>query len=267
MPRRAFRMGITGTALILLLSHAALARDPWPRPTISIIIDDIGYRHMDDQRALDLPGPVAYAVMPRAPFAEMMSALAAKNGKEVLVHMPMEPDAMRHNEFLGPGALTTHMGRDEFLRTVEFNLRSVPGAVGVNNHMGSLLTQSPMQMEWLMDFLKARNHFYVDSMTSHLSIAGTMAELKELPILRRDVFLDNAQDAPDIQNQFDELIRVARRRGRAIAIGHPHPETIAVLQRRLRELDAYGVTLVSLRHMLQQSTPRFIPVAQSLSGR
>jgi len=267
MPRRAFRMGIAGAVLFILLAPAALAQDPWSQPVIGIIIDDIGYRHVDDQRALELPGPVAYAVMPHAPFAEMMSELAVKNGKEVLVHMPMEPDRMRQNEFLGPGALTTGMGRDEFLRTVDFNLRSVPGAIGVNNHMGSLLTRSPKQMEWLMDSLKTRDKFYVDSMTSPLSVAGTMAELKDIPSLRRDVFLDNAQDAPDIQNQFDELIRVARRRGRAIAIGHPHPETIAVLQRRLRELDAYGVTLVSLQHMLNAPTARVIPVAHPVPAR
>lgn len=271
MPRRVLRRGIGGVAFLLLLSRAALALDPWPRPVIGIIIDDIGYRHVDDQRALELPGPVAYAILPHAPFAERMSVLATQRGKEVLVHMPMEPDALRQNEFLGPGALTSRMNRDEFLRTVESNLRSLPGAIGVSNHMGSLLTRYSMQMEWLMDMLKTRNQFYVDSMTSHRSLAGTMAELKNVPSLRRDVFLDNAQDAPDIQNQFDELIRVARRRGWALAIGHPHPETVAVLHRRLGELDASGVTLVSLRHMLAHaaahSAARPIPVAQTTPAR
>lgn len=263
MIRHAIRMSVTGAALFTLFLSTAMAQDPWPRPAISIIIDDIGYRHTDDQRALDLPGPVAYAIMPHAPFAAIMSELAAKNGKEILVHLPMEADEARQNEFLGPGALTSHMNRDEFLRTLDLNLQSVPGAIGVNNHMGSLLTSRPAQMEWLMDSLRMHNKFYVDSMTSNQSIAGAVALLKDVPNLRRDVFLDNDQDAPDIQNQFDELINVARRHGRAIAIGHPHPETIAVLERRLRELDAYGVTLISLQQMLAAHSAHSMPLAQS----
>ena len=263
MIRLAIRMFLTGAALCTLFPSTAMAQDAVSRPAISIIIDDIGYRHSGDQRALDLPGPVAYAIMPHAPFARIMSDLAAKNGKEVLVHLPMEADEARQNEFLGPGALMSGMGRDEFLRTLDLNLRSVPGAIGVNNHMGSLLTRRPAQMEWLMDSLRVHNKFYVDSMTSNQSIASAVALLKDVPNLRRDVFLDNEHDAGDIQTQFDELINVARRRGRALAIGHPHPETIAVLENRLRELDAYGVTLVSLTQMLAVHTAHTMPLAQS----
>lgn len=250
MQTLAIRLFITGAGMLVLLAASVQAREPRPYPSISIIIDDIGYRNGADQRALELPGPVAYAIMPSAPFAGRMLDLAARNGKEVLVHLPMEAMEARHNRFLGPGALTTGMSQEEFLRTVETNLRSVPGAIGVNNHMGSLLTRQPAQMGWLMDSLKVHDKFYVDSVTSNRSIAGTVAMLKAVPSLSRDVFLDNHHDARDIQLQFDKLISVARRKGRAIAIGHPHPETIAVLNRRLRELGADGVTQLSLRQML-----------------
>jgi len=126
----------------------------------------------------------------------------------------------------------------------------VPHAIGVNNHMGSLLTRYPGHMSWLMKSLKSHNKFYVDSVTSSHSVAGHVAKGLQLPYLRRDVFLDNVQIDSDIEFQFEELIRIAKRNGLAVAIGHPYPETIAVLSKNLLLLDKYGVKLVSPKQML-----------------
>jgi len=250
---------------LLLLAAAAPANsaEPATAPVIAIIIDDVGYRHREDREALDLPGPIAYAILPHSPHAGEMSALARRLGKDVLLHLPMEAAEPEQNRFLGPGGLMLDMGREEFMATLGRNFGSVPDAIGVNNHMGSLLTKHTGRMEWLMEYLKSEHKFYVDSMTSNMSVAGAVAVRSQVPNLSRDVFLDNRQDAGDIRGQFRELVDAARRKGTALAIGHPHPETIAVLRQELAELDRYGVELVGLRElMLEANAPaRAIPAS------
>lgn len=236
-------------ALLLIAAVPAGAEEP-RTPVIAIIIDDLGYRHRHDLEALRLPGPVAFAILPHSPHAEEMSALARRDGKDVLLHLPMEAVKAEQNRFLGPGGLMLDMDHAEFLDTLQQNFRSVPDAIGVNNHMGSLLTKHAGRMEWLMEYLKSNGKFYVDSMTSNMSVAGTVAARTKVPSLSRDVFLDNHQDAQDIRIQFRELIDTAHRKGAALAIGHPHPETIAVLREELARLAAYRVELVGLRQLL-----------------
>lgn len=243
---------VFGLAVSLLL-QTAMAEDG-KQPLISIIIDDIGYRLHEDLRAIGLPGQVAYAIMPHSPHARKMSALANSLGKDVLVHMPMQATEDEKNEFLGPGALTLQMTREEFDRTLELGLRSIPHAIGVNNHMGSLLTRHPGHMEWLMESLKIHRKFYIDSVTSNQSVAASIAREVKLPYLSRDVFLDNVQSDKAIQKQFDELVKIARKKGVAIAIGHPHPETLTVLSRNLLLLDTTGVKLISPKQMLKLKT-------------
>ena len=188
--------------------------------------------------------------MPHSPHAGQMSSLANELGKDVLLHLPMQATSDDKNRFLGPGALTLQMTHSEFMEVLDSSLRSVPHASGVNNHMGSLLTRHPGHMTWLMESLKSRNKFYLDSVTSNQSVAGNVAREMAVPNLRRDVFLDNIQSDEEIEVQFNELINIAKRKGYAVAIGHPYPETMSVLSRKLLLLDSYGVTLVSPREML-----------------
>lgn len=225
-------------------------------PEISIIIDDIGYRLHDDRRAMALPGSLAYAIMPMSPHAKMMSRLATEHGKTVLLHLPMQAINTDKNRFLGPGALKLGMSQERFIKTLNTDLRSLPDAIGVNNHMGSLLTQYQGQMEWLMKALHNDKKFYIDSMTIHGSIAGTIARENRVPCLRRDVFLDNKLNPAYIKHQFEHLAELAKLKGTAVAIGHPHPQTIRVLMQVLSELDRYGVVLVSLPDMLKDHANR-----------
>jgi uncharacterized protein len=233
----------------LLFVNTVMALDD-EVPAIIIIIDDIGYRTREDLRAIGLPGQVAYAIMPHSPNARKMSALANEMGKDVLLHMPMQAIEENKNKFLGPGALTLKMTHAEFIQTLDNSLRSVPHASGVNNHMGSLLTRHPGHMNWLMASLKVRKKFYLDSVTSSHSVASNVAKKLQLPYLRRDVFLDNVQSNIEIQQQFNELISIAKRKGVAVAIGHPYPETVTVLSKNLLLLDRHGVELISPRQML-----------------
>ena len=246
---------VTITLLFIFLSvltpALSAAKEPVHPPVISIIIDDIGYRIREDVRAIAIPGPVAYAIMPHSPYARKMSRLASQNGKLVLLHLPMEAVMQEKNRFLGPGALWLDMTREQFMLTLNIDLNSLPEAVGVNNHEGSLLTRHTGHMEWLMDGLQKHRKFFIDSVTSEQSVASRVAMEKSVPYLRRDVFLDNERNETYIKSQLAELIRVARNNGKAIGIGHPHPETIEVLIRELQKLDQYGVVLVSLTDLLQ----------------
>ncbi len=219
-------------------------------PVISIIIDDIGYRNIDDTNALSLPGPVTYAIMPHAPHSVKLSNIANQTGKTVILHLPMEAMEPDKNKYLGPGALRVDMKESQFISTLSANLDAIPNIIGVNNHMGSLLTSQQEHMEWLMEYLFLKKIIFIDSVTSSHAITSNMAKLNNVPYLKRDVFLDNKKNKSYINAQFLELIKVAKRKGSAIAIGHPHPETIEVLSNNLIDLDRFGVKMVSLMEIL-----------------
>lgn len=212
---------------------------------ISIIIDDLGYRLHDDLRAVALPGPVVCAIMPHAPHSTEIAHLAHKQGKDIILHQPLE--ALRKNQFLGPGALKLEMTEQEFTKTFESNIKSVPNLIGINNHMGSLLTQHPGHMSWLMKSIKNHHLIFVDSVTSDNSVAAMIAHEKNIPYLERDIFFDNVQSTQAIQSQFNKLLKIARIRGTAIGIGHPYPETMDVLTRAIQGLKGSNIKLVSLK--------------------
>jgi polysaccharide deacetylase 2 family uncharacterized protein YibQ len=221
-------------------------------PTISILIDDLGYKFKEDIRALALPGPVAYAILPHGPHTEKMSQIAFNKGKDILLHQPMQAEVMDKNEYLGPGALTLNMTRKDFLETLDINMLAVPNLIGVNNHMGSLLTRHPGHMQWLMERIKSKGQFYVDSLTSEESVAARLAKENKVPYLTRDIFLDHKQDRASIRKQFKELIKIAKRNGSALGIGHPHISTIEVLSQVLQDVEKYGVKLVSIKSLLHK---------------
>lgn len=220
-------------------------------PVIAIIIDDLGDRLPEGEQAIALPGPVACAFLPHTPYAASLARRAAEAGKEVLLHLPLQ--AVDHNYLLGPGALTLDESERQFRVTLRRDLASIPQVQGVNNHMGSLLTRHPGAMGWLMSELAAHGGlFFVDSYTTVQSVALQLADENNIPAARRDVFLDNDTAPEAIRFQFERLLTIARRQGHAIAIGHPHPTTLAVLAEELARLPETGVTLVPVRTLIQQ---------------
>lgn len=234
------------------------------QPRISLIIDDIGYRLNDDRRAIALPGPLAYAVLPHTPYARRMATLAFSLDKDILVHLPME--ALHANHLLGPGALTRNMDETEFTETIYQNIDSIPHAIGISNHMGSLLTTSYQAMRWLMRTINSTGLFYMDSFTVADSVADESALQYRVPYLRRDVFLDDTPEPAVIRARFQELIQMARDQGSAIGIGHPHPQTIDTLAELLPELQRSDVQLISIREMLELRS-REVVTWQSSSSR
>ena len=160
-------------ALSLGLTEMALAQSvdsPEELPAISIIIDDLGYRRLDGLRAIELPGPIAYAILPHTPFATRLAGIAFQLDKEVLLHVPMQSNVV--DKALGPGALTNGMSRRQLQSVLEAGLAAVPHVSGINNHMGSALTREARPMAWIMEWMRRSGDLYfVDSFTSSDSVA------------------------------------------------------------------------------------------------
>lgn len=234
---------------VVLASAVAAAESPPPLPAVAIVIDDLGNRHDLDDRVVALPGPVTCAFLPHTPYAARLARRAHAAGKEVMLHLPMQSvEGLR----LGPGALTLHMTQTEFLRSLRASLASVPYVSGVNNHMGSLLTRHPGHMDWLMQALHANGSLYfVDSRTTRATVAQMVAGEDGVPNTRRDVFLDNVAEDSAIVARVHELIAKARHHGAALAIGHPYPATVRVLERVLPLLRQARVRLVPVSELIR----------------
>lgn len=219
------------------------------RPVISIIIDDLGARRDYGMAAVQLPGPIACAFLPHYPYTVILARRAHSYNKEVLLHLPMQSVG---DDPLGPGGLRLEMTETEFVRELQNDLESVPHVQGINNHMGSLLTRHPGHMLWLMQQMnRTGNLFFVDSRTTRSTIAHKVANEMGVPNMERDVFLDHDRDAESIARQYDELLETARRKGTALAIGHPYEGTLKMLAQRLPELEAEGIRLVSVAEMIK----------------
>ncbi|GEM_PF-3581742 len=229
-------------------------------PAISIIIDDIGYSREIGAQLLDLPRPVTLSILPHSPHGAALAQRAQRSGHEIMLHLPMESSIGADS---GPGTLASGMSGEQFERTLLDNLRAIPGISGVNNHMGSLLTSRRDAMQQLMDGIAAHGElFFVDSRTAIGTVAEDTARRFGIPSTRRDVFLDNLQEVAAIDRQFDKLLERARRNGYALAIGHPYPETLAVLQRRLPQLR--GIRLIRVDQQIAERPPSasVAPLAQ-----
>ncbi len=231
------------TSLLLVLAGAAAAEPP----TLVIIIDDLGYELDAGEKAAALPGKVNLAILPHTPNGAAIARLGMTAGKEVMLHAPMSNVRKKP---LGKGALTESMHEDELRHTLARSLDSTPGVRGINNHMGSLLTSRSEPMGWVMEELARRGLYYVDSRTTPATVAADMAAQRGVPSLSRNVFLDNEIDAAAIHFKFKELLAIADAEGIAIAIGHPHEETLGYLKRQLPRLARRGYQLKLVSEVL-----------------
>jgi hypothetical protein len=167
--------------------------------------------------------------------------LAHQQGKEIILHMPMQSMLGEAPE---EGVLDVDMEENVVIETLRKSIRQVPFAVGMNNHQGSLLTRHPGHMTWVMKEMKKQQLFFVDSCTSKQSVVEGIAREQGVPVLRRNVFLDHKVDLASIRIEFDRLIGLAKKNGHATGIGHPHPETLTVLREMLPQLSALNIEVV-----------------------
>ncbi len=204
-------------------------------PQVAIIIDDLGYDRKLAEKLCELNAVFTFSILPFSPFQDSIANLSKARGLEIMLHLPMEPiEYPAVNP--GPGTLLTSMTPDQLIHQLKENLKAVPYIKGVNNHMGSKMTAESSQMYQIFSVLKERNLYFIDSRTTSQTLCKSSARLFQIPFAQRDVFLDHLQDAEFIHRQIKELVRIARRNGYAVGIGHPHLITYNILREMLPEL-------------------------------
>jgi polysaccharide deacetylase 2 family uncharacterized protein YibQ len=217
---------------------------------VALVIDDLGH-DVDDLRPLAALGvPVTYSVLPFEDETPQVVAALRQRRAEILLHLPMEP---KNGQNPGPGALLQGMSDGELREKTEAALKAVPGAVGVNNHMGSLLSSEEGPMNAVLGVLAARGLFFLDSRTSAESVGYKVAIGLGVPAAERQVFLDGDPSPAAIHAQFQRLLNLARTKGAAIAIGHPNPETLAALTREVPKAVAEGYEFVPVSYLLTRA--------------
>lgn len=230
-----------------IVSALALA-SPVYAGKLAIVIDDFGYRPHTENQVLAMPQAISVAVLPNAPHAHEMATKAHNSGHQVLIHLPMAPLSKQPLE---KDTLRPDMSSDEIERIIRDAYNKVPFAVGLNNHMGSAMTSSLFGMQKVMQALERYNLFFLDSVTIGNSQAMRAAQGTGVKVIKRKVFLDDTQNEADIRVQFNRAVQLARRNGSAIAIGHPHPSTVRVLQQMLPTLPS-DITLVRPGDLLNE---------------
>jgi len=216
-------------------------------PVMAIVIDDLGDSAVFAKALLDLDFPVTLAIMPYRTRSPKVAEAAVAEGAEVILHQPMEPLAYPKTD-PGQGALFVGMAPGKIASVLERNLAQVPGADGVNNHMGSKFTQDYAGMAEVMSFLAGRGMFFLDSVTSAGGAAPAAAKKEGAPMVSRNVFLDNSRSPNAIAGQLAAAQEIAKSRGQAVAIGHPYKETLAALRWWASHRDP-AVRLVYLRDL------------------
>jgi polysaccharide deacetylase 2 family uncharacterized protein YibQ len=202
---------------------------------MALIIDDIGYDQEMAMALYALEPNISFSILPWSPHGRGIAEILKDRGALVMLHLPMEP-VQYPDVDPGPGALLAGMSPDVLIAQLEKNLDEVPGAAGVNNHMGSRLTTEATQMYQVFSILRKRNLFFVDSMTARDSQCRAAARLLQVRFGERDVFLDNIQEQGYITGQFAQLKKIAQKHGRAIGIGHPYPATLETLKVELPKI-------------------------------
>lgn len=235
------------------LLFAAVAFNTFAAPAkLAIVIDDFGYRKHNEEQILRMSSAISVAVLPNAPLSREMAQKAYQSGHEILIHMPMAPLSKQPLE---RDTLRPTMSKEEIRKIIAQAIHNVPHAKGMNNHMGSAMTSDLAAMKLVMQTLSHYQLYFLDSMTIGSSKSTQAAEGTSVQVVKRKVFLDDDQSENAVRQQFNIAVKMAQKNGSAIAIGHPHPSTIKVLQQMLPQLPT-DVILVPVSALLP-SAPHY----------
>jgi len=221
-------------------------------PRVAIIIDDMGMNSAIAKEFAQLSFPLTFSIFPYAPHALEVAKLFHESGQQIMLHVPMEPHGYPDVD-PGPGALLDSMNDQQLLFRFSEELTTIPGIVGINNHMGSRLTENKHIMALFMNYLRDKPLFFIDSRTTAGTVAFDEAIKAGIPAGQRDVFLDNVRDEQYILAQLRKLIALARIKKTAVGIGHPYPETVAALQRAGELIRESRVAIVPVSTLIDKN--------------
>ena len=212
------------------------------RGMVAIVIDDLGMDRRRTREVISLPGPLTLSFLTYADDLPKQTAVGRKAGHELMLHVAMEPSSKTVDP--GRNVLLTSLDADENRRRLDWGLGRFSGYVGINNHMGSKFTADSKGMTVVMKDLAARGLLFLDSRTGPKTVGRSVAERFGVPVVERNIFLDNVNEVPAVLDRLAEVERIARKTGFAIAIGHPRDATIEALSGWLPALDGMGLVLV-----------------------
>jgi polysaccharide deacetylase 2 family uncharacterized protein YibQ len=218
------------------------------QPRIALIIDDIGRATYQASQFLELGVPITFAILPRLQKTHKLAEEIHSQGHEIMLHQPMEPYESDIDP--GPGALYVGDALNKIDRIMMENISGVPFAQGVNNHMGSRFTSCEKEMNEVLQVVKNKGFFFVDSLTTSHSAAYSTAKKLEVTAARRHIFMDNCLEEAAILSQLEKLKGIAMKNGYAIGIGHPFPETAKAVERFLGTLRNSPFNLVHISQVL-----------------
>jgi polysaccharide deacetylase 2 family uncharacterized protein YibQ len=211
------------------------------RPKIAVILDDWGYNKKGLPYLERIKYPFTAAVLPGLAYSNLSAETAHKNNKAVMLHLPMQPQKNLPRE---KRMILASMSAGEVKFVVDSLTSEIPYFTGINNHQGSLVTEDKRIMDIVLEEIKGRNLFFIDSLTSSKSIASTEAARLDVPAGKRDVFIDNQKELEYNEKQISELKQTAKKRGYAIGIGHDDIVTLQALEKNMPLLEAEGFEFV-----------------------
>ncbi len=236
------------------LSQRRAAKRPaikkvYPNPRVAIVLDDFGYNNENLAALFEMGIPVTFSVLPNLKYSSTISRAARSKGYEVILHLPLEPHRKNVKEEVN--TINSRLPESEILARLDSDIKSVPGLVGVSNHMGSQSTEDPKLMGIILRALEARRLFFLDSMTASKSVCEEAAKEAGVKFAKRSVFLDNTPGADKIRDQIYLLEQRAFATGAAIAIGHDKKVTVKVLSEELPALAREGVRFVTVAELVK----------------
>jgi polysaccharide deacetylase 2 family uncharacterized protein YibQ len=216
---------------------------------IAIVIDDWGYSTKNCQYLREIKSPISVAVLPDLPHSGDVMQCAHEAGKEIMLHLPMEA----HNnsdEYPPDYLLKTNMSPIKVDHLLSNILDKMPLVAGVNNHMGSKATEDKIMMSTVFKQLKHRGLFFMDSRVTSKSVCAPLARQSGVPFASRDVFLDNVNESTAVQKRLADLVKIAKKRGKALAIGHDRALTLQVIQESVPTFKDQGIELVTVKEYI-----------------
>jgi hypothetical protein len=218
-------------------------------PKVAFIIDDLGYETEVAKKMMELEFPIALSILPFLQYSEFIAEEGRKNNREIMLHLPMEPNNSDADP--GPGVIKSYMSEEEIRQAVRDCILNFSHVIGVNNHMGSKITEDREIMEIILEEIREYNLFFIDSITTKDSIAYEVAQEMKIKSAVRSVFLDNENDMKYIKRQMLEVQETALREGEVIAIGHSRINTFYVLKRMVPELIKAGIEVVPVSELVR----------------
>jgi polysaccharide deacetylase 2 family uncharacterized protein YibQ len=220
------------------------------RPKIALVIDDLGEERLLTRELLEWDFPLTFSILPFTPYAKTIAREAHQKGKEVIVHVPMEPHGFPKVR-PGEGALLEGMNEESLRQQLVKDIEAVPYIKGASNHMGSRLMEDSEKVKVILSELKQRGLFFLDSRTTPQTVGVNVAQGLGVKAMERSLFIDHSLDEEDIKQKIEKLISLSLSNGKAVGIGHPHPATLKSLKEMIPKMKEKGIELVPLSTLME----------------